>query len=283
METNKFGVTKMASLTIRDINVEYKIWNEEKTETLVLLHGFTGSIETWNTITELLPTSLKIVAVDLVGHGKTDKPKDLSKYSMEEQIKILHELFLKLQLRSFHLLGYSMGGRVALSYACAYPRHIQHLILESSSPGLKTEEERLTRQNADEKLANFILENGIEAFVDYWENIPLFATQKTLSQNVREKIRQQRLSQNALGLANSLKGMGTGVQPSLWNQLRELNFPVTIITGSLDEKYCRIGKEMEKVLPMGNYIEVEQVGHTCHVENPKQFVTIVKNALLNNY
>lgn len=271
----------MTSSKVRSVNVEYKVWNENASETIVLLHGFTGSIQSWETVVSLMPPSFQIVAIDLMGHGKTDKPNDVSKYLMEEQIEILEALFKQLQLTSFSLLGYSMGGRVALSYAAKYPNRVKHLLLESSSPGLKTKEERIARQKSDEKLAEFILEKGIDAFVNYWENIPLFATQKNLPEFMQEKIRSQRLSQSEIGLANSLRGMGTGKQPSLWDQLPKLNFPVTIITGSLDEKYCRIGKEMKKLLPKANYIEVEQVGHTVHVENPKQFVTIVKYAILN--
>lgn len=271
----------MTSLVIRDIKVEYKVWHEDQKETLVLLHGFTGSIETWEPIISLLPSSVKLIAVDLVGHGKTDKPESVLKYSMEEQIEILHDLFRQLKLNSIFLLGYSMGGRVALSYAHKYRDQIKHLLLESTSPGLKTKEERKNRQQSDEKLANVILEKGIKAFVDYWENIPLFATQKALSKSIQEKIRKQRLLQSELGLANSLKGLGTGVQPSLWDELPKLDIPVTFIAGSLDEKYCRIGKEMVNLLPKAKYVEVEQVGHTIHVENPTQFATIVKDALLD--
>lgn len=271
----------MTSLIIQNVKVEYKIWNEASEKTLVLLHGFTGSIETWETIVSLLPSSIKVIAVDLVGHGKTDKPENVLKYSMEEQIEILHDLFEQLKLQSFTLLGYSMGGRVALSYAHKYPEHIQHLFLESSSPGLKTKEERVNRQLSDEKLADFIMEKGLKAFVDYWENIPLFSTQKALPESIQEKIRKQRLSQSELGLANSLRGLGTGVQPSLWDELSKIEVPITIIVGSLDEKYCRIGKEMVNLLPNAKYVEVEQVGHTIHVENPTQFATIVKDALID--
>ncbi|MFP3499098.1 alpha/beta fold hydrolase, partial [Pseudomonas sp. SIMBA_059] len=87
-------------------------------------------------------------------------------------MEVLHELFNELQLSNFTLLGYSLGGRVALSYVAKYPDEIKHLILESASPGLKTEQERQARRNSDEKLANEILQNGLQSFVDKWENIP---------------------------------------------------------------------------------------------------------------
>ena len=92
------------------------------------------------------------------------------------------------------ILGYSMGGRLALSFAVLYPEFVRKLILESTSPGLESETERKNRRSQDEKLGKFILEQGIEKFVDYWENIPLFATQKGLPQAVQSAIREQRLT-----------------------------------------------------------------------------------------
>src|SRR5699024_1507643 len=88
----------------------------------------------------------------------------------------LKEIFTQLGLTSINLLGYSMGGRTALSFAMFYPEMIQSLILESSSPGLKNATDRVKRMKHDEKLASRIERKGVEAFVDFWEDIPLFHT-----------------------------------------------------------------------------------------------------------
>src|SRR5690606_32796090 len=116
-----------------------------------------------------------------------------------------------------------------------------------------------------------ILRDGIEKFVDYWENIPLFKTQKNINILAREQIRQQRLANNPIGLANSLKGMGTGAQPSYWDELAALDMPVLLLCGELDSKFCRISKEMQLLIKNADLVEVNEVGHAIHVEDPKKF------------
>ncbi|PYF01951.1 2-succinyl-6-hydroxy-2,4-cyclohexadiene-1-carboxylate synthase [Ureibacillus chungkukjangi] len=265
-------------LKVRGVTVNIRIWNEHLEQTIVMLHGFTGSVSTWNTVAQSL-SDYRVVAIDLVGHGQTDSPKDIAAYTMDEQLLQLNEIFQQLKLHHFILLGYSMGGRVALAYATAFPREISHLLLESASPGLKSAQERAIRRSSDEGLAAIIEANGLEAFVDKWENIPLFATQKKLSLNAQQAIREERLSQSEIGLANSLRGMGTGAQSSLWSRLEELKMPVTLITGELDEKFCKIAEEMQALLQNAQNVTVKQAGHAIHVENPEQFATIVKDAI----
>lgn len=266
-------------MIVRGININFRCWNEEATDTIVLLHGFTGSVATWNKVAQLIPNHYRIVAVDLIGHGLSDAPTEVAMYSMEEQVEVLHELFKELHLSNFTLLGYSLGGRVALSYVANYPNKVNHLILESASPGLKTEQEREARRISDEKLADEILQNGLQSFVEKWENIPLFESQKKLPTEVQKKIREERLSQKEIGLANSLRGMGTGAQKSLWTSISDITLPVTLITGSIDEKFCKIAQEMVKLLPNANHVEIRDVGHAIHVENPTLFATIVKDVL----
>lgn len=265
-------------LEAHGLKVHVRIWNEHYENSIVLLHGFTGSVSTWEVVVSHL-SKFRVIAIDLIGHGKTESPVDVTKYSMEEQIELLEEVFDQLKLNHFTLMGYSMGGRVALSYVNAFPKRVQQLILESASPGLKTEEEREARRMADWTLANKIELNGIQSFVDKWENIPLFKSQKNLPIEVQQSVRAERLSQTEIGLANSLRGMGTGAQASLWSQLDDLRIPVTLVTGSLDEKFCIIAEQMTSTLHNGKHTVVKDVGHAIHVENPQQFATIVEEAI----
>src|SRR5699024_3377476 len=106
------------------------------------------------------------------------------------ELKILLE---ELQVSKCHLLGYSMGGRVALSFAQRHPEMVSCLILESASPGLKTESERIERKEKDAKLADNILQNGLESFVDEWESLQMFSTQKMLPDDAKATIRKERL------------------------------------------------------------------------------------------
>ena len=158
-----------------------KIKGDHLLPTVVLLHGFTGTSSTWDEVSALLEGKFKVVAVDLTGHGKTSIPSDSSRYSMAEQIDDLEALFAEMNLIKFTLIGYSMGGRIALAYTNKYPERVTSLLLESASPGLKTEHERIERKAADALLAKRILAEGISAFVDFWSEIPLFASQKKMS------------------------------------------------------------------------------------------------------
>lgn len=122
----------------------------------------------------------KIVAIDLLGHGSSAKPKELAPYKLDAILKNLHLLFAQFtDGNSFSLLGYSMGGRLALRYCLAYPSApVKYLILESTGPGLLSSEDRKKRRLADEELGQKILLNGAAWFADFWANISLFESQK---------------------------------------------------------------------------------------------------------
>ncbi|MEH7238901.1 2-succinyl-6-hydroxy-2,4-cyclohexadiene-1-carboxylate synthase [Bacillus sp. JJ1562] len=242
---------------------------------IVLLHGFTGSLTTWNQTTDILKQHFKCVLIDLIGHGESDCPDDFAKYQIEIVANDIIHILDILELQTFHIAGYSMGGRVALATAILYPNRVASLILESSSPGLKTEEERAVRRKSDEKLADRIEHEGINKFIDYWENIPLFSSQKALSREKQLEIRKQRLENNPVGLANSLRGMGTGVQPSYWERLNEIKFPTILLCGDLDPKFCNIAEEMSSSIQNVKVEKIVEAGHAIHVEQPHFFGKII--------
>lgn len=284
MDNHNGGVeSRMECLTVnvRGIDISYMIANPDGNETVVLLHGFTGSMMTWNEVIEHLPLDIRIIAVDLSGHGKSSVTIPVERYQMEEQVEDLKSLFDYLNLTSFTLIGYSMGGRIALGFACTYPHQISKLLLESASPGIEDSRDRLLRISADEQLAMKIEKEGLVAFVDFWEEIPIFQSQNQLSEKKKIAIRRERLNQDAIGLASSLRGIGTGQQPSFWMQLPELSMPVVCITGEYDEKFKNIATRMSSLLKNSQHLEVLGVGHAIHVENPVQFATIIKEQVID--
>jgi 2-succinyl-6-hydroxy-2,4-cyclohexadiene-1-carboxylate synthase len=195
---------------------------------------------------------------------------------MEQCTQDVAQLIEQQSLAPVNLLGYSMGGRLALYLAATRPELVTTLILESASPGLELEEERRTRVRHDEELANEIERDGVEAFVNYWEGIPLFASQASLAKEARQALREQRLENRALALANSLRGMGAGAQPSMWERLPLLEKPTLVMTGELDEKYVKLGERMTKEIPAALQEVVEGAGHTIHLEQPEKFEELVR-------
>ena len=239
---------------------------------VVLLHGFTGSSATWENFIQSAPSGIQLITIDLPGHGdtKSDKIKTMATCCND-----LNGLFKDLKLSKFFLVGYSMGGRTALSYAATYPETIQGLLLESASPGLADARARKSRKEQDELLAERIETEGVKAFVDYWENIALFASQKELPQSKQNEIREERLRNSAQGLANSLRGMGTGSQVSNWEMLNKLHFPVLLLIGELDSKFITINKKMSELLPNAKIKVVEGAGHAIHVEKPATYGKLI--------
>ncbi len=237
----------------------------------VFLHGFTGSSATWDSHVAVFKRCMKTIAIDLVGHGDSDTPADPRCYRMESCIEHLLVILDVLGIDSANLVGYSMGGRVALHLATAAPDRVRSMILESSSPGIADPIERQKRVAADNLLADYIERKGVDAFVDRWESLPLFESQRNLPVAVRAALRGQRLQNNPLGLTNCLRGMGAGRQESLWPRLSSIEMPVLLVAGQLDVKYCRIAREMANLLPNARLVILEKSGHAVHLERPAAF------------
>lgn len=246
--------------------------------TLVMLHGFTGSAASWGShLDTFAAAGWRVIALDLPGHGQSSAPADPQYYTIEYcQQAILTALSeLGVSRGEAVLMGYSMGGRIAL-YA-AFSGFFRALILESASPGLADPVEREQRRMSDEALAASIERDGVEAFIDHWEKLPLFASQYTLPFETREALRRQRLHNRASGLAQSLRGVGTGVQPPLHARLPTLRIPVLLIAGELDAKFTVLARYMAQALPHAQLCIVPGAGHAVHLERPQEFDALVRN------
>ena len=233
---------------------------------LVLLHGFTGSAMSWGPLAEMLAARYTLLAVDIVGHGASSKPETPDRYAIERAARDAVTAMLAFGFRRSAWLGYSMGGRLALSIAATLPEAVERLVLVGASPGLADPAERGARRAADEALADRIEAEGVPAFVDYWESLPLFKTQQRLPAGMRRAIRRSRLANDAHGLANSLRGMGTGAQPPLHDQLNDITMPSLLLAGSLDAKFAAIAGEMAAAMPDARAVRVPGAGHAAHME-----------------
>jgi 2-succinyl-6-hydroxy-2,4-cyclohexadiene-1-carboxylate synthase len=248
---------------------------------VLLLHGFTGSAATWSPFRSHWP-GFTLVAVDLIGHGESDAPPDPERYRVERCIDDLIALLDHLAIAGAAVLGYSMGGRVALRFALAAPERISALVLESASPGIAGVPERMARLAADARLAEMIEREGLTAFVDYWERIPLWASQVSLPPAERLRLRQQRLANDPVGLANSLRGMSAGHEASVLDRLPAITVPTLLLAGALDEKYRELAAQMAARLPRSRIEIVPGAGHAVHLEQPEVFARAVREFLTSS-
>ena len=249
---------------------------------LLLLHGFTGSVSTWKPHLDSWP-GFTTIAVDLLGHGSSDCPADPQRYGFEHAVADLVAVLESIGVARVSVLGYSLGGRLALHLALHLARHLprrlSNLILESASPGIDEASEREARFRSDRSLADAIERDGIASFVERWEALPLFSTQRCLPAKDRERLRRQRLANDPQGLANSLRGMSVGVQEPLLARLGTIDAPVLLIAGVLDEKYRRLAEQMAARLPRARVETVSGAGHAVHLEQPAVFARTVRSFL----
>ncbi len=247
-------------------------FNNEKTP-IVFLHGFTGRAADWQFIFNKIPPKFSPVAIDLIGHGKTESPANPDYYSCHAIVHQIDSILDQLNIKKFIITGYSMGGRAALAYSFKNPQKIKAAILESTSPGIEDFRLKKERVEFDFLLSDKIKKEGVESFIEYWFNIPLFESLKKHPYFGDEK--KLRNQNSTTGLANILSSFSTGLMPSLWEKLPQLKFPVLLLNGELDEKYTDINNEMKNKLSNATHKSISECGHNVHLEKPELFTKFV--------
>lgn len=241
---------------------------------LLLLHGFTGSARAMAPLGARLARRFRVIAPDLVGHGETDAPEEAEAYSLERCSRALVGLLDALDAAPAHLLGYSMGGRAALHFCVHHPERARSAVLIGASAGIAEAQAREARRRSDAALADAILRDGVAAFVEAWSRQPLFASQqRRLSESQRDALRAQRMGNRAIGLANSLRGMGAGAQEPLHQALAGVGVPLLLLAGRDDPKFQEIARDLASRLPGAELAWISRAGHAAHLENPSDVVS----------
>jgi 2-succinyl-6-hydroxy-2,4-cyclohexadiene-1-carboxylate synthase len=268
-------------LQYKNIQLNFEYFSDFDTgkNTILFLHGFTGSANDWKDVSNKLDNRFNKIALDLIGHGKSSSPADIKLYMIDSIIEQIEQIINHLRLTDIILCGYSMGGRAALNFALEKPNLVKGLILESSSTGIKNDSEREERKKNDDELASYLENNSIEDFVKKWLDQEIFGTLKRFSNEKMKLIKEEKMKNTRTGLANSLRGFGTGVMPYLGDKLYNLNLPVRLISGQLDSKFTRINADMEKLFPKAKHIVIINSGHNIHLEELERFVKVVNRFL----
>jgi 2-succinyl-6-hydroxy-2,4-cyclohexadiene-1-carboxylate synthase len=247
---------------------------------VTLLHGFTQSGQSWRELISRMPEGWKWIVPDLRGHGQTVTSPG-APCSMDACTDDLVALWEELELGRTHLVGYSMGGRLALHVAARRPERLLSLLTIGAHAGLD-EDARRGRREGDEALAERIEKDGIESFVDYWGSLPLFAGLQRRGGGYVAELRAQRLQNRVAGLACSLRDMGAGVMEPLWDELSRVGVTCTFVAGQLDHGYVASARRLAASVPDGQVQIVLRAGHAVHQERPDAFARVLVNHLAHS-
>jgi 2-succinyl-6-hydroxy-2,4-cyclohexadiene-1-carboxylate synthase len=257
--------------------LSYTVAGDPRRSAILFLHGFMGSAADWRGVMAALETEYRCLAVDLPGHGASlGLPPDV--YTMKGTTRGLLDLLDELGAERPVVVGYSMGGRISLYLALRHPERCSGLFLESASPGIEDSAEREARRRADEEKAARLESGDLAGFLEDWYRQPLFASLARREGLLRETL-EARLRNDPAELARSLRGMGTGDQPSLWDELGALQVPTLAVTGELDARYAGISVRMASLSPRIRAAVVTGAGHNVRLEEPEEYLALLERFL----
>ena len=240
---------------------------------VTLLHGFTQSGRSWRELISKIPEGWSWIVPDLRGHGETQTARG-APCSMAACTEDLLALWDGLGVERTHLAGYSMGGRLALHVAARHPERVLSLVTIGAHAGLD-DSAREGRRLGDEALAERIERDGIEAFVDHWGALPLFAGLERRGPAYVAQVRAERLQNHVAGLACSLRGMGAGAMDPVWDELAHVGCPCTFVAGQLDHAYVASARRLAATVANGRFEIVPRAGHAVHQERPDAFARLL--------
>jgi 2-succinyl-6-hydroxy-2,4-cyclohexadiene-1-carboxylate synthase len=229
--------------------------------TVTFVPGFMQRGEAWDP-----------VAARLAGASYRSHCVDFEEWTFEERIGEL----LRLAPEGSALVGYSMGGRLALHAALREPERFSALVLVGVTAGIEDARERHDRRRSDDSLAEWMERRSIEEVVARWEANPVFASQ---SAELRERQRPGRLSHDPERLAQLLRSAGQGASPPVWDRLGDLRCPVLLTAGEQDRRYATAGRRMAERIPDARVKLVPDAGHAPQLEAPSHFTALLREFL----
>lgn len=236
---------------------------------VVFLHGFLGTLDDWSETSGCLGGAFRCIRVDLPGHGGSIGLRDPEEYTFRGACSAVCDLAEGLSLRDPILVGYSMGGRLALSLA-VFSGFFRAAAIVSATAGFRKDGEREARAVADLALAGRIRSEPLPQFLRAWYGQPLF--RELASQpDLLEEVLHRRAGGDPLELARAMEGMSVGVQPPCWDGLAGSGLPLLFAAGERDSRYAQFAAEMAAAAPSGQLKIFSGCGHALHLEQPRAF------------
>ena len=230
------------------------------------LHGFSQHGDSWRELTALVPGRYRWLTPDL-------RATTLAGAASE-----LLALWAAADVERTHLVGYSQGGRVALSVAAAHPERLLSLTTIGAHAGLD-EPARTARRAEDRALADRIEREGVDWFAAYWAARPLFAGLSRRGPAFLARLDAGRRRNDASHLAATLRGMGAAATEPFWDRLGRITVPTLLVAGAEDARYVELAGRLREAIPEAEVAVVPEAGHAVHLERPVGFAALLARHL----
>ena len=251
-------------------------WGRPNKPSIVFLHGFLGAGSDWGEIAAPLAEDYFCVCPDLPGHGANITRDFDAQLSIPQLALELRALCAALSLSAPIVVGYSLGGRVALAAAVRHPEIMQALMLESTSAGLDTEAERQARAATDDARAAVLLADGIAAFMRTWYAAPLFESLQ-MRPHLLAKLQAARMCNDARWMSKVVSELSPGRAASVWAELPSVRLRTLLLAGALDVRYTEFAQRMCAAMPNAVCTVVADAGHNVHLEQPTAYIQALRD------
>jgi len=239
---------------------------------VLALHGFAGSAGDIEPVIQASLGECQWWALQLPGHGQGEPIEEpLTLASFLDLVETARKEIVDATGEPPMLLGYSMGGRLALHAALQNPEKWRALVTIGATPGLDDPAEREARQQADAELAARMRRQSIDEFLGEWQAKPIIRSQENIPRRIRDAMTQRRRENDPAALARVLETLSPGTLPSLWDELPRLTIPCLFVAGEDDPKFSAIAERMAAAVPNARTAIIHNAGHCAHLENTPRF------------
>ena len=259
----------MPKKLIRDINMNYEIIGEG--QSLLFIHGLGSSLRDWEDQVPVFSKKYKTIAIDLRGHGETDKPK--GPYGISMFADDIAELLKSLKLEPVNVVGISLGGAIGFHLAIDYPELIKSLVVVNMSASLPI-------KTFKEKQMFFmrILIVKLLGMKKMGEVLAKRLFIKPEQEDLRERMATRWAENDKKAYISSLKTLKNW---SVMGRLHEIKCPTLIVSADGDYTPLEAKKEYTALIPNAKLVVIEDARHAVTVEKPKEFNSILMDFLSN--